>query len=67
MCGARWRRRRSCGVAERLAAYDVAHRPAVAASVDQAVMILKMLRPKTQIRRAKKSVTSLTLPRIEPT
>jgi anti-anti-sigma regulatory factor len=54
-------------VAERLASYDVAHRPAVAANVDQAVMILKMLRPKTDIRRAKQRVTSLTLPRIEPT
>jgi hypothetical protein len=58
-------------VAERLARYDVAHRPAVAASVDQAVMILKMLRPKTDIRRppdrAKQRISSLTLPRIEPT
>jgi anti-anti-sigma regulatory factor len=54
-------------VAQRLAAYDVAHRPAVAANVDQAVMILKMLRPKTDITRAKKRITSLTLPRIEPT
>ena len=54
-------------VAERLAGYDVAHRPAVAANVDQAVMILKMLRPKTDIRRAKQRITSLTLPRIEPT
>ena len=54
-------------IAQRLAAYDVAHRPAVAANVDQAVMILKMLRPKTDIRRAKQRVTSLTLPRIEPT
>jgi len=53
-------------IAQRLAAYDVAHRPAVAANVDQAVMILKMLRPKTDIRRAKQRVTSLTLPRIEP-
>jgi anti-anti-sigma regulatory factor len=53
-------------VSERLGAYDVAHRPAVAANVDQAVMILKMLRPKTDIRRAKQRVTSLTLPRIEP-
>jgi anti-anti-sigma regulatory factor len=57
-------------VAQRLATYDVAHRPAVAANVDQAVMILKMLRPKTDIRRppekAKKRITSLTLPRIEP-
>jgi anti-anti-sigma regulatory factor len=56
----------SAAVAERLAGYDVAHRPAVAANVDQAVMILKMLRPKTDIRRAKTRVTSLTLPRIEP-
>jgi anti-anti-sigma regulatory factor len=54
-------------VAQRLAAYDVAHRPAVAANVDQAVMILKMLRPKTDIRRAKQRISSLTLPRIEPT
>lgn len=54
-------------VAQRLASYDVAHRPAVAANVDQAVMILKMLRPKTDISRAKKQITSLTLPRIEPT
>jgi anti-anti-sigma regulatory factor len=53
-------------VAQRLSAYDVAHRPAVAANVDQAVMILKMLRPKTDIRRAKQRITSLTLPRIEP-
>jgi hypothetical protein len=60
----------SRSVAERLAAYDVAHRPAVAANVDQAVMILKMLRPKTDIRRppqrAKQRISSLTLPRIEP-
>jgi anti-anti-sigma regulatory factor len=58
-------------VAARLGAYDVAHRPAMAANVDQAVMILKMLRPKTEIRsqpsRAKQRITSLTLPRIEPT
>ena len=53
-------------VAQRLSTYDVAHRPAVAANVDQAVMILKMLRPKTDIRRAKQRITSLTLPRIEP-
>ena len=53
-------------VAQRLAAYDVAHRPAMAANVDQAVMILKMLRPKTDIRRAKQRITSLQLPRIEP-
>jgi anti-anti-sigma regulatory factor len=57
-------------VAGRLAAFEVAHRPALAANVDQAVMILKMLRPKTDIRhpaqRAKQRITSLTLPRIEP-
>jgi anti-anti-sigma regulatory factor len=57
-------------VGERLNAFDVAHRPAVAATVDQAVMILKMLRPKTDIRppapSPKRRITSLTLPRIEP-
>jgi anti-anti-sigma factor len=57
-------------VAGRLGAWDVAHRPALAATVDQAVMILKMLRPKTSIQtpsqRAKQRITSLTLPRIEP-
>jgi anti-anti-sigma regulatory factor len=56
----------------RLAAYEVGHRPAQAASVDQAVMILKMLRPKTGVEhpvqsRAKQRITSMTLPRIEPT
>jgi len=60
-------------VAERLAAIEVAHRPAQAASVDQAIMILKMLRPKTGVEpapappRAKQRITSMTLPRIEPT
>ena len=58
-------------VAQRLAAIEVAHRPAQAASVDQAIMILKMLRPKTGANRpqprAKQRITSLTLPRIEPT
>ena len=57
-------------VGERLQAFDVAHRPAVAATVDQAVMILKMLRPKTDIRPPSAApaqrITSLTLPRIEP-
>jgi anti-anti-sigma regulatory factor len=57
-------------VGQRLAAFDVAYRPAVAATVDQAVMILKMLRPKTDIRgpaqAPKRRITSLTLPRIEP-
>jgi len=58
-------------VVERLGAYEVAHRPALAANVDQAIMILKMLRPKTHIhgvpQRARQRITSLTLPRIEPT
>jgi anti-anti-sigma regulatory factor len=58
-------------VAQRLAGLEVAHRPAQAATVDQAIMILKLLRPKTDIRRpqprAKQRITSLTLPRIEPT
>jgi hypothetical protein len=58
-------------VSQRLAAYEVAHRPAQAASVDQAIMILKLLRPKTGMRppqpRSKQRITSLTLPRIEPT
>jgi anti-anti-sigma regulatory factor len=54
-------------VAGRLAAYEVAHRPALAATVDQAMMILKMLRPKTgRPQRAKQRITSLSLPRIEP-
>ena len=57
-------------VAARLGAWEVAHRPALAANVDQAVMILKMLRPKTAVKRpaerAKQRITSLTLPRVEP-
>jgi hypothetical protein len=57
-------------VAARLGAWDVAHRPALATNVDQAVMILKMLRPKTAVKRptqrAKQRITSLTLPRVEP-
>jgi anti-anti-sigma regulatory factor len=57
-------------VAVRLGEWEVAHRPALAANVDQAVMILKMLRPKTAVQRpsqrAKQRITSLTLPRIEP-
>jgi hypothetical protein len=51
---------------DRLAAHAPADRPALAANVDQALMILKMLRPKTEIRRPRKRITSLTLPRIEP-
>ena len=57
-------------VAARLGAWEVAHRPALSANVDQAVMILKMLRPKTSVQRpsqrAKQRITSLTLPRVEP-
>ena len=57
-------------MAERLAAYHAAHQPAQAATVDQAIMILKMLRPKTAVQRpsqrAKQRITSLTLPRVEP-
>jgi ABC-type transporter Mla MlaB component len=58
-------------VSARLAAYPVAYRPAQAANVDQAVVILKLLRPRTGMPqappRAKQRITSLTLPRIEPT
>jgi anti-anti-sigma regulatory factor len=57
-------------VAARISAFEVAHRPALAANVDQAIMILKMLRPKTKVNRptdrARQRITSLTLPRIEP-
>jgi hypothetical protein len=62
-------------VTMRFGAYDQAERPALAATVDQAIIILKMLRPKTQLGgpaamdpggRARQRVTSLTLPRIEP-
>jgi anti-anti-sigma regulatory factor len=53
-------------VGPRINAYEVAHRPALAANVDQAIMILKMLRPKTAVPRPKQRITSLTLPRIEP-
>jgi anti-anti-sigma regulatory factor len=58
----------SVDVTARLTAFDQAERPAMAASVDQAVIILKMLRPKTGAggTRATQRVTSLTLPRIEP-
>jgi anti-anti-sigma regulatory factor len=55
-------------VTARLTAFDQAERPAMAATVDQAIIILKMLRPKTQLGagRARQRVTSLSLPRIEP-
>ena len=57
-------------VGPRLNEYGVSQRPALAANVDQAIMILKMLRPKTAVNRhtprAKQRISSLTLPRIEP-
>ena len=57
--------------AQRLAAFDVAHRPAQLATVDEAIMVLKLLRPTTAgggpQPRAKQRVTSLMLPRIGPT
>jgi hypothetical protein len=62
----------SADVSARLGAYDVSVRPALASNVDQAIMILKMLRPKTKVegqtagQRAKQRITSMTLPRIEP-
>jgi hypothetical protein len=56
----------AAAVADRISTYDVANRPALAANVDQALMILKLLRPSTQIRRPRKRITSLTLPAIEP-
>ena len=54
-------------ITARFTVFDQAERPAMAASVDQAIIILKMLRPKTQLGgRARQRVTSLSLPRIEP-
>jgi anti-anti-sigma regulatory factor len=60
-------------VAQRLGGFDVSVRPALASNVDQALMILKMLRPKTRVEardaagaRARQRITSMTLPRIEP-
>ncbi|MEA2135514.1 MAG: hypothetical protein QOC68_3423 [Solirubrobacteraceae bacterium] len=57
-------------VGPRLNRYEVSQRPALAANVDQAIMILKMLRPKTAVDRptprAKQRISSLTLPRIDP-
>jgi anti-anti-sigma regulatory factor len=53
-------------VGARINALEVPARPALAANVDQAIMILKMLRPKTAVSRPKQRITSLTLPRIEP-
>ena len=57
-------------VRQRLEAWPAAYRPALAASLDQALLTLKLMRPKTQVpkpyARARQRVTSLTLPRIEP-
>jgi anti-anti-sigma regulatory factor len=58
-------------VVRRLGAWEPALRPALATTVDQAVMILKLLRPKTEIHRdetrAIKRITPGSLPRIAPT
>ena len=56
----------SAAVADRVSARDVANRPALAADVDQALMILQLMRPKAAIRRPRKRITSLTLPAVEP-
>jgi hypothetical protein len=56
----------SPAIADRVSHYEVANRPALAANVDQALMILKLLRPKTELVRPRKRITSLTLPAIEP-
>ena len=53
-------------VADAVALYEPSMRPAVATSVDQALTILKLLRPKTEIQPPRKWVTPLSLPRIEP-
>ena len=57
-------------VRERLDQWPGSHRPAMAASLDQALLTLKLLRPKTAVprpyERARQRVTSLTLPRIDP-
>jgi hypothetical protein len=56
----------SPAVADRVSGRDVAHRPALAADIDQALMILKLLRPKHEIERPRKRITSITLPAVEP-
>jgi hypothetical protein len=53
-------------VAERVGSYEQATRPALAASVDQALTILKLLRPKTAVQAPRKWITPLSLPRIDP-
>jgi hypothetical protein len=56
----------SAAVVDRLAHHRIADRPAMAANVDQALQILRLLRPNREIPRPRKRITSLTLPRIEP-
>ena len=56
----------SPAVADRVSARDVANRPALAANIDQALMILKLLRPKTAIKRPRRRITSITLPAVPP-
>jgi hypothetical protein len=41
----------SPAVADRVSRYDVARRPALAETVDQALMTLELLRPRTPIKR----------------
>ncbi|HWM10950.1 MAG TPA: hypothetical protein VNO82_16465 [Solirubrobacteraceae bacterium] len=53
-------------VSEAVARYEAAMRPAVASTVDQAITILKMLRPKSVLQAPRKWVTPLSLPRVEP-
>ena len=53
-------------VADIVARYERTMRPAVAASVDQALTILKLLRPKTAVQAPRKWITPLSLPRIDP-
>jgi hypothetical protein len=56
----------SPATADRVSLNDIANRPALAADIDQALMILKLLRPRTEIKRPRKRITSLTLPAVEP-
>jgi hypothetical protein len=53
-------------VADAVARYEPTMRPAVAASVDRALTILKLLRPKSDVQPPRKWITPLSLPRVEP-
>lgn len=57
-------------VEARIRAHEVAHQPALAAGAEQALAILKLLRPRTRVPRAgagaRRRITPLTLRRIEP-